>query len=110
MHLLEWDMAIRDIRVTGSRVSAQLDLFYKSWSEAMNEVITLTTWGALRSAGSANLNARVLLLQFKDASSSKQLQLSGEIRWPGGGLNAWHHPSARFERPATGEEGAPVDE
>jgi hypothetical protein len=110
MHLLEWDMAIREIRVVAGGVTAQLDLFYKSWSEAMNEVITLTTWGALRSAGSADLSARVLLLQFKEATSSEQLKLPGEIHWPGGGLNAQDHPSACFERPATGERRALADE
>jgi hypothetical protein len=110
MHLLEWDMAIREIRTRGGQVSAQLDLFYKSWSEAMNEVITLTTWGALRSAGSADLCARVLLLQFKDASSSEQLHLPGEIRWPGGGLNARDHPSACCERPVIDGNGAVAHE
>jgi hypothetical protein len=110
MHLLEWDMAIRDIRPTGDRVSAQLDLFYKSWSEAMNQVITLTTWGALRSAGSAHLKARVILLQFKEAAPSEQIELPGEIHWPGGGLDAQDHPSARFERPMVGGERPLADE
>jgi hypothetical protein len=110
MHLLEWDMAIRDIQATAGGVTAQLDLFYKSWSEAMNEVITLTTWGALRSSGSADLCARVLLLQFKEAAPSEQHQLPGEIHWPGGGLNAQDHPSACFERAATGENRALADE
>jgi hypothetical protein len=99
LHLLEWDVAMCDIRPKGNRVTAQLDLFYKSWSVAMNEVITLTTWGALRSAGSATLQTRLVLLQFKKATTSGQIELPGKIRWPGGGLNAQHHPRACCERP-----------
>jgi hypothetical protein len=110
MHLLEWDMALRKVQATGDQVSAQLDLFYKSWSEAMNEVITFTTWGALRSAGSADLSARVILLQFKKATSSGQLRLPGEIHWPGGGLNARTHPSACYERPGSSKLRASSDE
>jgi hypothetical protein len=97
MHLLEWNVALRDVQVTDSRVTAQLDLFYKSWSEAMNEVITLTTWGALRSAGSATLGARLMLLQFKSATAESSA-LPGRIHWPGGGLNAKDHPRAQCER------------
>ncbi len=99
LHLLEWDVALRDVRPDGGHVAAELDLFYKSWSVAMNEVITLTTWGALRSAGSATLQARLALLQFRQATTSGQIELPGKIHWPGGGLNAQDHPRARFERP-----------
>lgn len=97
MHLLEWNAAVRDVEAKDGHVSARLDLFYKSWSEAMNEVITLTTWGALRSAGSARLGARLALLQFKEAIA-EPLVLPGRIHWPGGGLNAKDHPRARCER------------
>jgi hypothetical protein len=99
LHLLEWDVALRDIRPEGNQVTAQLDLFYKSWSVAMNEVITLTTWGALRSAGSARLQARLALLQFRRATTGGQIELPGKIHWPGGGLNAQDHPRAAHERP-----------
>jgi hypothetical protein len=104
MHLLGWETAVRDITVTGGQVSGTLDLFYKSWSEAMNEVITVTTWGAVRSAGSASLHARLALLQFKDAVSNGQRRLPGQLYWPGGGLNARDDPRARWERPVEGEE------
>lgn len=100
MHLLALDAAVRDVRMADGRVTAALDLFYKSWSVAMNEVITLTTWGALRSAGNATLRARLALLQLKDATA-EGLELPGEIYWPGGGLNAKDHPRAQLERPAT---------
>jgi hypothetical protein len=100
MHLLEWNLAVRDIKPADGHVQATLDLFYKCWSEAMNEVITLTTWGALRSAGRATLGARLALLQLKNGAPSTQLVLPGKIRWPGGGLNAKDHPRAQFERPA----------
>jgi len=106
MHLLAWDAAVRDIRSDGQTVTAELDLFYKSWSEAMNEVITLTTWGAVRSAGAATLGARLVLLQFKDGASSEQWKVPGRIRWPGGGLNAQEDPRASCERAADGEERA----
>lgn len=98
MHLLEWSVAVRDTRADGDRVTADLDLFYKSWSAAMNEVITLTTWGALRSAGSATVGARLALLQFKEADPPTQRALPGQLYWPGGGLNAGEHPRARVER------------
>jgi hypothetical protein len=100
MHLLEWSMAIRDIAPVESGVRAKLDLFYKCWSEAMNEVITLTTWGAVRGAGSARIGARLALLQFKKAVTSGQLAMPGRIRWPGGGRSAKSDPRARFERVA----------
>ncbi|MFP4394639.1 MAG: hypothetical protein ACLFTI_05180 [Anaerolineales bacterium] len=99
MHLLEWSVALRDIRAAEGRITAQLDLFYKCWSEAMNEVITFTTWGALRSAGSAALGARLALLQFQSARACAQLRLPGHIHWPGGGRSAKEHPRACFERP-----------
>ncbi|MGD2104146.1 MAG: hypothetical protein PVJ55_03390 [Anaerolineae bacterium] len=102
MHLLEWNAAIRDIEPADDRVRATLDLFYKSWSEAMNEVITFTTWGAVRSAGSATLGARLALLQLKEAVASEQRVLPGRIRWPGGGLSARDDPRARHERPVDG--------
>lgn len=108
MHLLEWDAAVRDIEAVAGRVTGRLDLFYKSWSEAMNEVITLTTWGAVRSAGSARLGARLALLQFRDAEE-EQLELPGRIHWPGGGLNARDHPRALHERPARRVEGTAGD-
>jgi len=98
MHLLEWNAAVRQVQTTDSCVTAQLNLFYKCWSKAMNEVITLTTWGALRSAGSATLGARLVLLQFKEAEATEQLALPGRIHWPGGGLNAKNHPRAHCER------------
>jgi hypothetical protein len=106
MHLLEWNFAIRDIRPEDGYVSATMDLFYKCWSEAMNEVITLTTWGALRSAGQATVGARLLLLQLKHGASATQLALPGEITWPGGGINANNHPRAQFERPVPEAEGS----
>lgn len=104
MHLLEWNAAIRDIEPVGDRVKAKLDLFYKSWSQAMNEVITFTTWGAVRSAGSATLGARLALVQIRDAAQAEQRVLPGEIRWPGGGLNARQDPRACHERPVDDEE------
>jgi hypothetical protein len=103
MHLLELDAAVREIGVADGKVTANLELFYKSWSVAMNEVITLTTWGALRSAGNATLRARLALLQLRDATAER-LELPGEIHWPGGGLNARDHPRAQLERPVAGGE------
>ncbi|MBN1580474.1 MAG: hypothetical protein JXA89_07205 [Anaerolineae bacterium] len=97
MHFLEWSMAIRDIAPIKDGVQAVLDLFYKCWSEAMNEVITLTTWGAVRGAGSARIGARLALLQFKKAQGGKQIAMPGRIYWPGGGLSARSDPRARFE-------------
>lgn len=99
MHLLEWSMALRDIEPVQDGVRAKLDLFYKCWSEAMNRVITLTTWGAVRGAGSARIGARLTLLQFKEALVARQSALPGRIDWPGGGLSAKNDPRARFERP-----------
>lgn len=100
MHMLAWTMAIRDIRTTGEGVTAALDLFYKNWSEAMNEVITLTTWGAVRAAGRARLGARLALLQFREAEGDQQV-LPGRIYWPGAGRSAVHAPQAHFERRLT---------
>jgi hypothetical protein len=98
MHLLEWHTAIRDIESRGGSVTANLDLFYKNWSEAMNEVITLTTWGAVRAAGQANLGVRLALLQMRGAVSSGQLRVPGRIYWPGRGLSARTDPRARCEQ------------
>ena len=98
MHLLEWHMAVRDIRSVGGQMHARMDLFYKSWSEAMNEVITFTTWGAVRSAGSARLCARLTLLQFRKARPATQHSIPGRMAWPGGGLNAQDDPRAVAER------------
>ena len=98
MHMLAWDAAVHNIRTEGPRVAADLDLFYKSWSEAMNEVLTLTTWGAVRSAGEAKLAARLALLQFQDAAATEQIAVPGRIRWPGAGLNARDDPRACTER------------
>ncbi len=103
MHLLAWDVAVRDIEAAGDRVTATMDLFYKSWSEAMNEVITFTTWGAVRSAGSATLGARLALLQFRQAAPGGQQVLPGRIRWPGRGLNAERDARACAERLLDGE-------
>ncbi len=98
MHFLEWCTAIRDIQPYDDGVTATLDLFYKNWSDAMNEVITLTTWGAVRAGGHARMGARLALLQFREAASSQQRALPGRIYWPGRGLSAQHDPRARFER------------
>jgi len=103
MHLLAWDAAVRDIKPAGERVRATLDLFYKSWSEAMNEVITFTTWGAVRSVGCATVRARLALLQIKHAAPSEQRVVPGRIHWPGGGLNASDDPRACLEQPVRGE-------
>lgn len=103
MHMLEWNVALRDVRPAGAGVAARLDLFYKCWSEAMNEVITLTTWGAIRSAGSAWLGARLVLLQFENGTLQQDV-LPGEIDWPGGGREAGQDPRACLERPATWTE------
>jgi len=105
MHFLEWSFAIRDIQPIDSGVTAYLDLFYKSWSEAMNEVITLTTWGAFRGAGRAIVGARLTLLQFKDGHSPGQIELPGKIYWPGRGLSAVKDPRARYERSHPSLEG-----
>jgi hypothetical protein len=98
MHFLEWSMAIHDIISAQDGVMAKLDLFYKCWSEAMNEVITFTTWGAVRGAGSVKFGARLVLLQFKNVVARKQYVLPGRIVWPGGGRSARSDPRARFER------------
>jgi hypothetical protein len=98
MHLLEWHTAIRDIETRSDAVAATLDLFYKSWSEAMNEVITFTTWGAVRSAGTATVAARLALLQFKRAALATQHVIPGRIHWPGGGISARSDPRAVAER------------
>jgi len=112
MHLLEWHTAVRDIEAVGNEVSGTLDLFYKSWSEAMNEVITFTTWGAVRSAGTASLAARLALLQFKGAAPAAQRSIPGQLYWPGGGLNAREDPRAISERPmgSLDEKGFDTDE
>lgn len=99
MHFLEWSMAIREVAPTEGGVLAKLDLFYKCWSEAMNEVITLTTWGAFRGAGRADFEARLVLLQFREGTASHQLELPGKIYWPGRGLSAVNDPRARSVRP-----------
>jgi hypothetical protein len=99
MHFLEWSMAIRDIEPGPNGVRAMLDLFYKNWSEAMNRVITITTWGAVRGAGSARIGARFKLLQLNRATTAGQIAMPGRIYWPGGGLSAVDDPRARFERP-----------
>ncbi|NDJ33991.1 MAG: hypothetical protein GYB64_04950 [Chloroflexi bacterium] len=108
MHVLGWSMAVRDIQVNDGQLTARLDLFYKCWSAAMNEVITLTTWGAFRAAGRAEIAARLLLLQFKDAVISPQTATPGAISWPGGGLNATRHPRAVDERPIAEAGDEPV--
>jgi hypothetical protein len=110
MHLLALDAAVREIAAVDGRVTAELDLFYKSWSEAMNEVITLTTWGALRSAGSARLQARLVLLQFREGTAETGLEVPGQSHWPGAGLNAREHPLAVCERPVESERGRARDE
>lgn len=99
MHLLEWCMAVRDIEPVREGIQARLDLFFKCWSEAMNRVITLTTWGAVRGAGSARIGARLALLQFKRAATGGQRRMPGRIYWPGRGLSAVSDPRACFERP-----------
>jgi hypothetical protein len=99
MHMLEWNMAIRDIEQAGNTVRAVLDLFYKNWSEAMNEVITLTTWGAVRGAGSAKIGARLTLLQIAEGVADEQRTMPGRLYWPGLGIQARSDPRARLERP-----------
>jgi hypothetical protein len=98
MHMLAWNHAIRDVRAEDGDVVANLALFYKNWSEAMNAVITLTTWGAVRAAGSARMGARLALLQIRDAAEAHHRALPGRIYWPGRGLSATRDPRARFER------------
>jgi hypothetical protein len=104
MHILEWSTAIRNITFEGCKMKADLDLFYKCWSEAMNEIITLTTWGAFRAAGRAHFGARLALLQFMEGEARPQAALPGRISWPGGGLSAKRHPQAIYERPVTAGE------
>jgi hypothetical protein len=99
MHMLEWSMAIRDIETNEEDVRAKLDLFYKNWSEAMNRVITFTTWGAVRAAGRAKIGARLALLQLKGVTAQAQHEMPGQIYWPGKGKSAQHDPRARCERP-----------
>jgi len=101
MYLLEWCVAIRDVQTRNSGVTAHLDMFYKCWSNAMNELITFTTWGAFRAAGRARLGARLALLQFRRVEAVQQLEMPGQIRWPGGGLSPKRNPRAYFERPVT---------
>lgn len=104
MHFLGWSIAIHDITTEGGKVRATLDLFYKCWSEAMNEVITLTTWGAFRAAGRAHFGVRLALLQFAEGKAEAQAALPGRISWPGGGISAKGHPQAICERPVTVNE------
>ncbi|MBN1248501.1 MAG: hypothetical protein JXC32_12640 [Anaerolineae bacterium] len=108
MHLLAWNLAIRDLVPTDGVVRAELDLFFKNWSEAMNEVITLTTWGAVRAAGTARFETRLALLQFRSAKGGEQRRLPGRIRWPGGGLSAETDRRASYYRtvPGTHDEEA----
>ncbi|MGC9523702.1 MAG: hypothetical protein ACP5HG_17755 [Anaerolineae bacterium] len=98
MHMLEWSFAIRNIQPVDQGVKADLDLFYKNWSEAMNKVITLTTWGAVRAAGRARVGTRLALLQSIEGRQHDQLRLPGKIHWPGRGRSATQDSRARFER------------
>lgn len=104
MHMLEWNMAIRDIEASDEGVQAKLDLFYKNWSEAMNRVITFTTWGAVRAAGSVRIGTRLALLQLKGARAQAQRALPGQIHWPGKGRKAHQDPRAQCERPVHGAD------
>jgi len=99
MHLLDWNLAIAGSDPTATGVKATLDLFYKNWSVAMNEVLTLTTWGAVRAAGRVRLGARLALLQFRQAGGGDQQRIPGHITWPGGGLSAETDPRAFAVRP-----------
>jgi hypothetical protein len=98
LHLLEWDVAIRDLHQTNGEVAASLDLFYKNWSDAMSRFRKPLTWGAIRSSGSAEFGARLALLLFRDPASCTQQKISGRIAWKGGARSRAIHSRAVHER------------
>ncbi len=102
MHLLEWDLAIHRTEIRDSVVIADLDLFYKNWSDAMNQVITFTTWGAVRAAGRARIGARLALLQMRGTGPAREAQIPATLYWPGRGLSSRNDPRAIREQNIAG--------
>lgn len=74
--VFEWTTYIRPIQYSESGKSEfDLGLMFKQWTTGMR-------FGAQKREGSATMQARVILLQFKEARV-KHDKYSGSIRWPG---------------------------
>jgi len=83
LHLLEWNIAIQDISVGSGGVTAELGLFFKSWSANMIFARIPWSFGALRHAGNARVGARFVLLQFSSVGICQHEHTSNKIEWPG---------------------------
>ena len=99
MHLLEWDMAIRPDRTTGTTCEAELDLFFRNWrtrpSVFFDEFIESPIFDELvqgffthRDAGVANAMMGVTLLQFADSEPVERHIVSDDLVWEGEGKSA----------------------
>jgi hypothetical protein len=85
LHLLEWHIAIHDIMAHNGTVTAEVDLFFKNWSQGMVWARPLWSFGALRQSGHAHIGASLVLLQLKTVHEFQASHTSGEIEWPGSG-------------------------
>jgi hypothetical protein len=82
LHLLEWHIAVHDIVARNGMVTADVDLFFKNWSQGMVWARPLWSFGALRQGGHAHIGARFVLVQLKTVHEFQPSHSRGEIEWP----------------------------
>ena len=99
MHLLEWNLALRDIKVRRDRFSCALDLFFRNWYKWMRWSRLPFSPFAYRDAGEAQFGAQLTLLQFRDADILQHESHDGTIDWPGWGRKATDDPVAVHKHP-----------
>ncbi len=105
MHLLEWDMAVRPVEMTGTGCTVDLDLFFRNWrpreSVFLDRQIDLGLLSEIdlvdelaedisshRDAGSASLTLGLTLLQFAQPGIIEQDAKIGGLTWRGGNASA----------------------
>jgi len=99
MHLLEWDMAIRPDKTTGTSCEAELDLFFRNWrtrpSVFFDKFIESPIFDDFvqgffthRDAGIANAMMGITLLQLADSKPVERHIVSDDLVWEGEGKSA----------------------
>lgn len=122
MHMLEWDMAVIPVASRGDRCTADIELFFRNWtnqaSEFLDEQIDPPIIGGIewldqqvegafshRDAGTATVVAGLALLQFARAEVVGQDRWTGSLIWQGGGESA---ASPKAVRTATRTHAIPM--
>lgn len=80
-HMLEWSVAIPDVRTRGRTVEGDVELFLKNWARGMRNAHLPASLLSFRAKGKVRFGAGITLLQFRQANHYREDSHRDAIEW-----------------------------